>query len=737
MKQLLLTLTAMAGISGWLHAQAPSGFSYQAVVRNSSGQPLPNQNVALRFTIRDASSLGSIIYQETQSKTTNAQGLIQCNVGSGTAGLGSYPSAAQLASGLKFLQVEIDPVGGTSYAEISNTQLMSVPYANYANAAGTANSLNSSATVNPSQITAGGAGAGQVLKWNGSAWVPSRDDTTVISAGTGITISGGVINTPWTSNGNHIFNNNAGNVGIGTSTPGQNLEVTDSTGNSTIMVRSIPVNASSRLQLEGSGSSVFSMSKGGSNTGSSLFGWNTSQAATLNNSGGGSMLLVTADSMGFVAGGAERIRITKTGIVGIGTSNPTNMAKLNVHGYGITGVYPYYLAGIVADGDNPSISSSGIYGVAGWRGVIGHNKGTAGGNQAIGVYGLQEGRSYNSGYGVLGEVKGNGPRNYGVYGQSDSGSTLSVGVFGISNSRVSGFSAGVYGKGSHVGVYGNSGGVGRSWTNGIATLAPAMVAQQRSIVSGRQSALLVHSAMNGSSSHTGLVVLADSSTGANYAIESYVRNPNSTTAINYGMYATLLSGGSPSSYAGYFGGNLYATSASSSIKAFKIDHPQDPENKYLYHSSVESPDMMNIYNGNVVTDANGDATITLPGYFSSLNIDFKYQLTCIGQFAQAIVAQEISDGTFKIKTDKPNVKVSWQVTGVRNDPVAQKYRVQTEVEKPAGEKGFYLMPDVYGFGPEKNAAWYRSSQNTNLKYEEKPMAPELQPATGGMNQRQP
>ena len=122
--------------------------------------------------------------------------------------------------------------------------------------------------------------------------------------------------------------------------------------------------------------------------------------------------------------------------------------------------------------------------------------------------------------------------------------------------------------------------------------------------------------------------------------------------------------------------------------------------------------MMNIYNGNVTTSATGEATITLPSYFSALNKDFKYQLTCIGTFAQAIVAEEISGNTFKIKTDKPNVKVSWQVAGVRQDAAANYYRIQDEVEKTGNEKGFYLVPEAYGKGPEMRFT-YPSKVNTN------------------------
>lgn len=129
--------------------------------------------------------------------------------------------------------------------------------------------------------------------------------------------------------------------------------------------------------------------------------------------------------------------------------------------------------------------------------------------------------------------------------------------------------------------------------------------------------------------------------------------------------------------------------------SFRIDHPLDPTNKYLFHSFVESPDMMNIYNGNITTDENGDATVELPGYFEALNRDFRYQLTVIGTFAQAIIAEEISGNRFKIKTDKPNVKVSWQVTGVRKDAFAEQNRIKVEVEKPVGEKGKLQNPEAF------------------------------------------
>jgi hypothetical protein len=161
----------------------------------------------------------------------------------------------------------------------------------------------------------------------------------------------------------------------------------------------------------------------------------------------------------------------------------------------------------------------------------------------------------------------------------------------------------------------------------------------------------------------------------------------------------------PSGFAGVFLGRVRVTgSLSKGGGGFEIDHPLDPENKYLSHSFVESPDMLNVYNGNVTTDAEGEALVTLPGYFEALNHEFRYQLTVIGQFAQAIVAEEIRDNRFKIKSDQPRVKVSWQVTGIRKDPWAVANRISVEAEKAANEKGRYLHPDLRGRPGEPGGA---------------------------------
>lgn len=137
-------------------------------------------------------------------------------------------------------------------------------------------------------------------------------------------------------------------------------------------------------------------------------------------------------------------------------------------------------------------------------------------------------------------------------------------------------------------------------------------------------------------------------------------------------------------------GNLAKSSGS-----FKIDHPLDPANKYLYHSFVESPDMLDIYNGIVVTDKHGYATVVLPTYFQALNRDFRYQLTPIGCLAEAAVIREISNNRFIIRTSKARVRVSWQVTGIRHDAYADAHRIPVEEEKPDPERGHYLHPELF------------------------------------------
>jgi len=166
--------------------------------------------------------------------------------------------------------------------------------------------------------------------------------------------------------------------------------------------------------------------------------------------------------------------------------------------------------------------------------------------------------------------------------------------------------------------------------------------------------------------------------------------------------------GSPNGYAGYFDGDVYVTGyLSKSGGGFKIDHPLDLANKYLYHSFVESPDMKNIYDGVAVLDGSGEAVVELPDWFGVLNKDFRYQLACIGGFAPVYIAEEISNNRFKIAGGKSGMKISWQVTGIRKDAWANAHRIPAEVEKSERERGYYLHPELYGAPEEKSMEWAR------------------------------
>ncbi|MBL7887833.1 MAG: hypothetical protein JNJ52_13885 [Flavobacterium sp.] len=163
-------------------AQAPEKFSYQAVVRNASNALVANANVGIRISIWTTCSNCVIAYQETHTTTTNINGLFSIEIGSGIPwSLGSF-SNVNWSSDTKYISTEIDPTGGTNYTITSTTQLLSVPFALHAKTA---------------------------------------ESTT---------------DNKWTANGNNIGNNNTGNVGIGTTTPTEKLDVVGKTKTTNLQV---------------------------------------------------------------------------------------------------------------------------------------------------------------------------------------------------------------------------------------------------------------------------------------------------------------------------------------------------------------------------------------------------------------------------------------------------------------------------------------------------------------------
>ena len=145
------------------------------------------------------------------------------------------------------------------------------------------------------------------------------------------------------------------------------------------------------------------------------------------------------------------------------------------------------------------------------------------------------------------------------------------------------------------------------------------------------------------------------------------------------------------------GNMLVAGTLVKNAGSFRIDHPLDPAHKYLSHSFVESPDMKNVYDGIAVLDANGVAWVELPEWFEALNRDFRYQLTALGVPAPGLfIASEVQRNHFEIAGGQPGARVSWMITGIRQDPYANAHRIPVEEAKPENEQGSYLNPDLYG-----------------------------------------
>ena len=358
--------------------------------------------------------------------------------------------------------------------------------------------------------------------------------------------------------------------------------------------------------------------------------------------------------------------------IGIGIATPSS--KLTVQG---SATNPIILGNNTGSGPGvQGVSTGGGFGVIGKSNRTGV-QGICTGSVGNGVWGSSPSDtgvfgSTSTGRGVYGNATGSG--GVGVFGQSSGGNGVEgsspggtavygngiLGVFGQGNQGGSGVygnsstGAGVFGQsGSSDGVYGTS-------TNGTG----------------------VHGMANG----VGVFGEAGS-----YGV---------IARGSVGIYAAPTTG---NTIAGLFGGNVQINgNLTKSSGSFKIDHPLDPANKYLYHSFVESPDMKNIYDGTVTLDEKGEAVVPMPDYFSALNQDFRYQLTAIGAPAPNLyVAQKMTDNHFKVAGGKPGMEVSWQVTGIRHDAYARDHRIAVEEDK-GKERGLYLYPA--GFNEPKGKA---------------------------------
>ncbi len=166
MKKHILLLWAML-LALYTAAQIPQGISYQTVVRDNNGSLIASQNVTFRFSVISGSSSGSIMYREVHNANSNELGLVNLVIGQGIPVTGSFSSIVW-ANDAHYLSVEIDPQGGNAFQEMGTSQLMSVPYA--LSSGNSTTSMSQLTDVNTNGVT-----NGQVLKWNGTTWLPAND----------------------------------------------------------------------------------------------------------------------------------------------------------------------------------------------------------------------------------------------------------------------------------------------------------------------------------------------------------------------------------------------------------------------------------------------------------------------------------------------------------------------------------------------------------------------------------
>lgn len=216
----LISIALFVFIAVQTMAQVPQKMNYQAVARDASGNALSNKTIGLKFTVREATASGPDIFAETMTTTTNSMGTFNVEIGGGTAVLGSF-STISWNTGAKYLNIKIDPNGGTSYVDMGSYQLLSVAYAQYAK-----DVLNKDdADANPTNEIQSLSIAGNQLS---------------ISSGNTVTLpTGGGSATPGGANGEIQFNNagafggsnelywenTAKLLGVGTNTPGYKLDV--------------------------------------------------------------------------------------------------------------------------------------------------------------------------------------------------------------------------------------------------------------------------------------------------------------------------------------------------------------------------------------------------------------------------------------------------------------------------------------------------------------------------------
>jgi hypothetical protein len=488
--------------------------------------------------------------------------------------------------------------------------------------------------------------------------------------------------------------------------------------------------AASYLQLGASNTSNASTTLTGATAGPELKVVNangSNHTLLAQSTGGGSgIALYGQHTTAAGAGSAVRADSASTApaafsVYGLLTSSTPGFAAAAVRGenrgttgnsYGIYGSHAG--AGVGVEGS--SKSGYGVFGAsstgtgAGFSGATGLTA-TGYATNAWGVHGVANNGAFASG------VAGTSTSGAGVYGFSSGGTgqgvsglsnvTNGTGVIGQANSGAS--AAGVVGKSaSGNGVYGQ-GVVGGKFSGVTAVVGDSPAVGGTGVLGQANNGTDATGVFGYSATGTGVSgasgALSDDPPNVRPAVSGVATAQGNFFHPAVAIYGKTLFQqfySHPYDYAGWFVGDVWVTGTCvgcTGASSLQIDDPLDPAHKYLRHAGVASSEQLDLYSGNVVTDRRGFGRVALPRWFQALNGSFRYQLTVVGKThwdAKAAVWNEIHKNRFTIRTDQPNVKVSWQVTAVRHDPYAVERRASVEVAKRPQEQGTYLHPEAYG-----------------------------------------
>jgi len=651
-------------------AQVPRLIRYSGVTKDESGKPVSGA-AGITFSLYKDQQGGSPLWLETQNVQADATGHYTAMLGSANAE--GIPLEVFSSGEARWLGIQVQ--GEPAQPRVL---LVSVPYALKAHEAETLSGKSISDFVLLSKSAAAPTMAG-----NAPASSSGASGSKVPSAANGPTSFEG-------TNTTQIVTVTQKGTGVGlTASATTHAAVAGAiTGKSNTAVYGLASNTSKGSNAAGvTGVANTETGPGVQGITSSAAGFGVQGIANSSTGGTGVQGLNNATS-GVSAGVSGQSASTGNGSAGMVGNESATTGQV----YGVFGSASSTTTNAMGVGGYEGAKTGQVYGIGGNTSSTGPN--------AAAVNGY-EGATTGQVYGVNGSTPSTGTGAAGVTGFEAATTGQVYGVSGGTNSTTN-FAAGVIGyEGATTGnVYGVTG------STNSTTSAASGVDGYEGATSGNVRGV---SGYSQSTNGIGVFGGADATSGFAVGVEGVTSSSAGAGGefVNQSGSGLVLVGQSGSGFTtvftvdargnGFYAGNLTVKgNVSKGGGSFKIDHPLDPANKYLSHSFVESPDMMNVYNGNITTDRHGFATVNLPDYFEALNGDFRYQLTVIGQFAQAIVARKISANRFVIRTNKPNVEVSWQVTGVRHDAYANRYRIPVEEDKALSEQGYYLHPEVFG-----------------------------------------